>query len=463
MDRRELNEYWETVVDTIQEGVMIVNTEGVIIAVNKGLTRLTQFSREELIGRSCLALNCTMCAVVREHKGQHWCSLFRDGSIDMKRCTLKRKDGAYVPVLKNAALLHDRDRQVIGAVETLTDLSEIEKRDQQLEVFRRELRTEDSFQNIIGRSEAMRQVFQLISNAATSDAPVIILGESGTGKELAAQAVHSLSARSEQPLVKVNCAALPESLLESELFGHVKGAFTGAVSGRIGRFEAAHNGSIFLDEIGDISPGTQVKLLRILEEQVIERVGDNSPRPVNTRIITATNSDLASLVDEGRFRKDLYYRIKVIPIHLPSLRERPEDIPLLAEVFFQRIRLKTGKDSIEGLAPDALQLMQDYPWPGNIRELRSAMEFAFVSCHEPLIRASHLQPALDRRSQEPQEGPASQPEESLEERTKKELIQALRQSRGNQTQAARILGISRVTVWNRMKRFGIDPGAMKRG
>lgn len=457
MNQDELNTSWETVVDTIQEGLMIVNTQGVIIAANKGLERLTGYDRSELMGRSCRVLNCTMCAVVREQPGRHWCSLFRDGHIDMKHCSMTRKDGAVVPVLKNAALLRDQNQEVIGAVETLTDLTEIEKREQQLEAFRRQLSAEDAFQNIIGRSSRMQQVFDLITNAGASEAPVIVLGESGTGKELAARAVHNLSSRQNGPLVKVNCAALTESLLESELFGHVKGAFTGAVSGRQGRFEAAHGGSIFLDEIGDISPATQVKLLRVLEEKIIERVGDNTPRHVDVRIITATNRDLAQLVEEGGFRQDLYYRIKVIPIQLPPLRQRVEDIPLLAESFFQRIKLKTGKESIQGISPKAMEMLQLYPWPGNVRELRSAMEFAFVACHEPLIQPFHLQPGLDRVNRAVTDMTPPGDDEQ------QELAQALRHARGNQTQAARILGISRVTVWNRIKKYGLDPRSFKKG
>jgi len=461
MHRHELNNYWETVVDTIQEGVMIVNTQGVIIAANKGLEGLTLYDRHELVGRSCRVLNCTRCSIARSQPGGHWCTLFRDGRINMKHCSMNRKDGTVIPVLKNAALLYDSHEEVIGAVETLTDLSEIEKREQQLEAFRKELSSEDSFQNIIGRSIRMQQVFDLIANAAASDAPVIVLGESGTGKELVARAVHAMSSRKNGPMVKVNCAALTESLLESELFGHVKGAFTGALAGRKGRFEAAHQGSIFLDEIGDISPATQVKLLRVLEEKIIERVGDNTSRPVDVRIITATNRDLSQLVFEGLFRQDLYYRIKVIPIQLPPLRERAEDIPLLAETFFHRIRLKTGKEAIQGISPEAMELLQAYSWPGNIRELRSALEFAFVSCHEALIQPVHLQPGLDRAAAWSRGQSLSEP--NTKDDRKQELLSALEKTRGNQSRAARLLGVSRVTVWNRVKRYGIDPGSFKRG
>ena len=239
----------------------------------------------------------------------------------------------------------------------------------------------------------MQQVFSLIENAAQSDAPVIILGESGTGKELAARAIHQLGDRKKSAYVKVNCAALTESLLESELFGHVKGAYTGAYKGRAGRFEMAQGGDIFLDEIGDLPLSTQVKLLRVLEEKVIERVGDSKSIPVDVRVISATNKNLSSLVKTGAFRKDLYFRINVIPIQMPPLRERVEDIPLLAESFFRKLRIKSGK-SIEGISNLALEVLIRYPWPGNVRELKSAFEYAFVTCQEPLIHPHHLPPDI---------------------------------------------------------------------
>ena len=223
-----------------------------------------------------------------------------------------RKDGTYVHVLKNASVLHDIDGNVMGAVETMTDITELVEKDTQIEAFRRELRSEDGFHGILGSSALLHQVFDLITNAAQSDAPVIIFGESGTGKELVARAIHETGIHTQKPYVKVNCASLTESLLESELFGHVKGAFTGAYRSRKGRFEAAQGGSIFLDEIGDLPLATQVKLLRVLEEKVIERVGDNQPIRINVRIITATNRNLKKLVQQGAFREDLFYRINVI-------------------------------------------------------------------------------------------------------------------------------------------------------
>jgi len=245
-----------------------------------------------------------------------------------------------------------------GAVETLTDLTDLVDKERQIETYRRELEDEDRFHGMIGVAKSMQQVFRLVENAARSDAPVIICGESGTGKELVANAIHSLGPRREKPYVKVNCAALSESLLESELFGHVKGAFTGAYQNRLGRFEAAQGGDIFLDEIGDLPLSTQVKLLRVLEEKVIERVGDIRPIQTDVRIISATNKNLRKLVDQGNYREDFFYRINVIPVSIPPLRERSSDIPVLAKAFFKHIRLKDGQ-GIRDISSTLDRLMQN--------------------------------------------------------------------------------------------------------
>jgi transcriptional regulator with GAF, ATPase, and Fis domain len=245
---------------------------------------------------------------------------------------------------------------------------------------------------------------------------------------------------------------LTESLLESELFGHVKGAFTGAVRSREGRFEAARGGDIFLDEIGDLPLSIQVKLLRVLEEKVIERVGDNRAIAVDVRIITATNRNLRQLVDQGGFRKDLFYRINVIPITVPPLKERVGDIPLLAESFFRRLQLKTDKN-IQGMTTEAMEQLMTYSWPGNIRELKSAFEYAFVTCQEPMIQSYHFPPDIYQESKNTKI--MQKASLSRGEKKKKQLIDALKQTGGNQSRAAEILGVTRVTIWNRMKRYGI--------
>jgi len=455
---QELNDYWKTVVDTIQDGIMIVDQGGTIVSVNRALTEMTGYEQGEIIGKPCTVLNCDTCEIARERKGIHWCVLFKTGSMKMRRCRFVRKDGRAVHVLKNASLLRDRNGKVMGAVETMADISELVEKDTQIEAFRRQLNAEDAFHGIRGASPAMNRVFDLIANAAVSDAPVIILGESGVGKELAARAIHEIAGETDpegqptrhRPFIKVNCAALNESLLESELFGHVRGAFTGAVKSREGRFEAAQGGDIFLDEIGDLPLSTQVKLLRVLEEKVIERVGDNHPVPIDVRVISATNQDLEARVAEGAFREDLYYRINVIPIRIPPLRERVEDIPLLADFFFRRIRLKSGR-SITGIGRDAMERLLTHDWPGNVRELRSALEFAFVACQGPMIQPDHLPPHLvSGRGRLRDSAP-----EDREDVQKRRLIEALEASGGNQTRAAKILGVSRVTVWNRMKKYGV--------
>ena len=453
MHDAELDNYWKTVVDTIQDAVMIVDTGGTIVSVNKAFETVTGYGRDEVLGAPCSVLNCNSCAVVREQTGCHHCQMFAKGSLRRQQCVLRRRDGSHVHVVKNASVLKDISGNVTGAVETMTDISDLIAKETQIESFRRELRAEDRFHGMIGASAAMQKVFELITNAAQSDAPVIIYGESGTGKELVARAIHKSGPRSGQPYIKVNCAALNESLLESELFGHVKGAFTGALRSRSGRFAAAAGGDIFLDEIGDLPLSTQVKLLRVLEEKVIERVGDHRPLPVEVRIITATNRDLPHLIGEGLFREDFYYRLNVIPIWVPPLRERISDIPLLAEAFFRRILLKSGKQ-IEAIGNEALELLMRYRWPGNIRELKSAFEFAVVACSERVIGPHHLPPQISGPPLSPA-APEKAPQ-SLEEIKKERLLIALKQTGGNQSAAARELGISRTAVWQQIKRFGID-------
>ncbi|MBW1749107.1 MAG: sigma 54-interacting transcriptional regulator [Deltaproteobacteria bacterium] len=454
MFEQELNRYWKTVVDTIQDAIMIVDKGGVVVSVNKAFEKITKFKKEEIIGKPCTLLNCDRCEIVRTGNKDHWCRLFSEGNLKMTRCVLTQKDGDPVHVLKNASCLRDNEGEIFGAVETMTDITDLIEKDTQIEAFRRELRSEDGFKGILGISSPMQRVFDLITNAAGSAAPVIIFGESGTGKELIARAIHESGIRKSGPYVKVNCAALNESLLESELFGHVKGAFTGAHRSREGRFEAAAGGNIFLDEIGDLPLSTQVKLLRVLEEKVIERVGDNRPIHIDVRVISATNRDLKELVDSGVFREDLFYRINVIPIIIPPLRERVGDIPLLAESFFHRIELKSDK-KIQGISKEAMDILMTYKWPGNVRELKSAFEYAVVTCQESMIQPDHLPPNMHQTPNAGQVWNNQKVSVTRDELKKRQLIEALDRAGGNQSQAAKTLGISRVTVWNRMKRYGI--------
>jgi two-component system response regulator HydG len=308
----------------------------------------------------------------------------------------------------------------------------------------------------VGRSASMERIFQIMEKAALSDAPVLIHGESGTGKELVAHAVHQLGRRKDKPFVRFNCAALDEELIQSELFGYARGAFPGAVRHRLGRFESAHGGDLFLDEISGIPFSTQAKLLRALETRRIERVGDNREVGVDVRIISATNQDLDDLVMSGRFREDLFFRMNVMPIHLPSLRERKEDIPLMASAFISQLRQKSGK-LISGLHPRVLAFFMEYDWPGNIRELRSALEYAFVIAEEGLIEPEHLPEALRIHRGATRHAPsiAELPgiTESADE--KAALVEALRATAGNKSAAAKLLGVNRMTIWNRMRKYGL--------
>jgi len=453
MDEQEMNRYLKEIINTMNDGVVLISPDGVILMVNRALEQISGYTREELIGRSCLVFHCDVCEVVRSEGKGHWCELFDVGHAHGKSCSLMRKDGSYVHVLKNASLLKDADGKVLGAVETVTDISEIDKREEKIQQLSRLLDSDAGFHGMVGRSPAMRKVFEIVQKVAQSDAPVIIYGETGTGKELVAHAVHELGKRRDGPYIQLNCAALNEALLESELFGHVKGAFTGAYSHREGRFEAANGGDIFLDEIGDVPLSIQVKLLRTLEIKQLERVGDHRPIKVDVRIITATNKNLERLVAEGKFREDFFFRINVIPIHLPPLRERPEDLPVLVEHFLHQLRARSGKD-LSGLSAEAMELFVNHSWPGNVRELRSVLEYAFVTAEKGLIRAEHLPAQMTRPRSGRKDPDPSLPSFASDEKTA--LVDALTRCRGNQSHAARLLGVNRVTVWNRIKKYGID-------
>jgi PAS domain S-box-containing protein len=448
MNTLEINRYLKDIIGTMNEGLLLVAPDGTMMMVNKAFEELTGYKAEEVVGRPCTLLHCDACETTLKAGGTSWCSLFEKGQVIKKRCSLIKKDGSCLPVLKNASLLKDDTGLPLGAVETLMDISELERLDQEVHQLSHQLETKNGFQGIVGSSPVMQKIYQVIQKAAMSDAPVIIYGESGTGKELVARAIHLTGRRKEAPFVQLNCAALNEALLESELFGHIKGAFTGAYRHRIGRFEAAHEGDLFLDEIADIPLTTQVKLLRVLETKQFERVGDHRPISVDVRIITATNKDLQEMIDSKRFREDLFFRINVIPIHLPPLRERLEDVPLLVNAFVERLRERTGK-RITGLSPEAMERFMSYSWPGNVREMRSVLEYAFVIAEKGTIGLEQLPHPLVSE-------PSRRLSNSKEPEEKVALIEALRKSNGNQSEAARILGVNRVTVWNRMKKHGID-------
>jgi len=447
--------YWQTVIDTMLEGLMLVDPDGKIIFVNRAFEQISGYSKEEVEGETCEILGCDTCFGTRAAGKDKYCALFKDGKVRRRKCILQKKDGSELHVLKNAAVIRDEQGKVVGGVENLTDLSPILEKEAVISQLKKELSSEDSFHGMLGKSSIMKKVFDLISSAAPSEAPVVIYGDSGTGKELVAAAIHQLSSRCEGPFIKVNCAALNENLLESELFGHVKGAFTGADRTRIGRFEAANHGDIFLDEIGDLPLSTQTKLLRVLQEKEFERVGDNRPIATDVRFLAATNKDLLKLMKEGLFREDLYYRISVIPIHLPPLRERLADIPLLTDTFIHRMSLKTDAP-ITGIDKEALDIFMRYHWPGNIRELINVLEYAFVLCPGGEISKAHL-PAQFSNKQQPQ--PTREPATPVPHQagnTRQELIRVLQETGGNKSEAARRLGVSRVTLWKWIKKHGIQ-------
>jgi len=452
----EIAKYWKTIVDTLQDGLMVLDPQGNILAMNPAAEKLTGYSADELVGRNCRTLNCTGCELFGRGSGEQWCSLFVKGNVKAKKCLISNKDQRALHVVKNAAVLRDSEGRALGAVETFSDISEIVRQQQEIEILRKSCHLEEVHHGLLGESGPMRRLFELIENVSQTDAPVCIHGQSGTGKELVARAIHEESPRKDKPFIKVNCAALNVNPLESELFGHEKGAYTGADRTRIGRFEAAHEGTIFLDEIGDIPLATQVKLLRVLEEKEIERVGDHIPIPVNVRIISATNKDLDVLIARDLFREDLFFRINVFPLSCPSLSERYEDIPLLVQNFIEQNANK-GRKKIMGLTPEALETLYSYHWPGNVRELRNAIEYAFVLCPGSWIGKEHLPPKITgngkKTSMSHRQNAASWEKERIR------LINALHQVGGNQSEAARILGVSRVTIWKRIKRYGINLGS----
>lgn len=446
----EQSSYLKSVIDTMMDGLMVVDPKGTIVSVNRAMEVLTGYSKSELIGRDCSVLACDTCFQTVQGRRVKRCSLFDQGSIYKVRCTLRKKDGGSLVVLKNATVLKDENERVIGGVETLTDLSQIVEKDRKIAHFQNIFTKKDGLAGIKGNSFAMQRVFELIRNAAKTDFPVLIYGESGTGKEKAASAIHRLGRRRKGPFITVSCAALSESLLESELFGHVKGAFTGADRLRKGRFEVADGGDIFLDEIGDVPLSTQVKLLRVLQEKEIERVGDQSPIKIDVRVISATHRNLRKRMEEERFRHDLFYRLNVIPITIPPLRERKEDLPLLVESIMNDLRAKTEKP-INRISREAMEALYAYSWPGNIRELINALEYSFVICPEGTIDVSHLPDMVVSVTGAP---PGRQGEEPLSDKQK--VVAALEEARGKKSEAAKRLGISRQALWKRIKKYGIE-------
>ena len=449
------------VVDTMGEGVFVVDNSRCIVLWNKAMEVLTGYSDSEALGKDCRFLQCEGTNESVDSSQSCPLSEQNDDGVGRRECLLRGRDGVQIPVLKNACVLRDLDNQVIGLVETITDLRPLKYLEQQIAEVDHASVPIRRMGRLVGKSHRMQMVYERIHLAANSQATVLILGETGTGKELAAEAIHFASGRKHGPFVKVNCSALSENLLESELFGHVKGAFTGAINNKVGRFEAADKGTILLDEIGDISPLIQLKLLRVLQEREVEPVGSSETRKVDVRILAATNKDIRNLVREGRFREDLYYRLRVFQIDMPALHEHKEDIPLLVDVFMQRFNSETGK-SIQTLSGQVRHCFMDYCWPGNVRELENAVEHAYVTCQcgeialfdlPSELRKTELRAEECRRNTE--RGRTGQSSVHAGAHTREQLVATLEACRWNKAEVARRLGLNRATVWRKMKQWGI--------
>ncbi len=448
----------ELLLESMPDGVFTLDTAGSITTWNPSMERISGYSADEAIGKPCTFLKFDSCLGRKCPDGLQECRIFKYGQVKGNECFLEHKAGHRVPVLKSAQLIKGRTGKVRGVVETITDLTELQAARQKAEAAYRRLGEIHRLDKIIGRSHVMQQAFSAIQCAAASDATILIQGESGTGKELAAGAIHYNGIRRSRPFVTVNCSALTETLLESELFGHARGAFTGALRDRAGRFEEADSGTLFLDEIGDISPVIQVKLLRVLQEREVERVGDSRKRKVDIRIIAATNKELYRLVRAGLFREDLYYRLKVFPVNMPPLRDRKEDIPLLISHFISAQRTKTGR-SISGISQQAMRVLLDHPWPGNVRELENAIEHAFVLCATANIDTPDL--PIEIREQTPASGAlpplplVAAAKTGRRHLNREALVATLTQSGWNKAETARRFGLSRAAIWKYMKKWSI--------
>ncbi len=436
----------ELVLESLADGVFTVDLQWRITLFNRAAEEITGHRREEVIGKSCSEIfqssicgdNCPIAQ-----------SLYSGRPLANRSVLFRNAAGREIPVSVSASPLLDEAGNVIGGVETFRDLTQVAE-------LRRQLPRRFTFGEIVSKSSKMENIFRVLPEIAASPSNVLILGESGTGKELVARAIHHASPRAKGPFIAVNCGALPETLLESELFGYKAGAFTDARQDREGRFAAAAGGTLFLDEIGDIPQAIQVKLLRVLQEKVYEPLGSNRPVKADARIIAATNRDLQNLVREGAFRDDLFYRLNVVKIHLPPLRERREDIPLLTAHFVKQFSAQQGKE-IAGLSEEALEILMAHDFPGNIRELENLIEYSFILCHGGLIMPQHLpdpfNPGGGPMTGAP-EAPASAP--TLEESERQTILQALERNKWKKMATCRDLGISKDTLRRKIERYQLS-------
>lgn len=430
------------ILNCISDGVLTIDLQGMIQYVNRAMQELLGYPESALIDRRCEKfVQSNICAsddcILRR-------SLARREKIANFETYIVNRDGRRIPVNINTDLLYDDEGNMIGIVEVFRDISQIKEL--------KELLTDVyQFENIVTRDRRMKEILAILPSVAQSKSTVLIQGESGTGKELIAKAIHNNSLRKDKPFIAVNCAAIPETLIESELFGHVKGAFTGAHQDRVGRFELANHGTIFMDEIGDMSLSTQAKLLRVIQDEKFERVGGSKTIEVDVHIIAATNKNLLKAVKEGSFREDLYYRISVFPITLPPLRDRKEDIPLLITHFIEKFN-REMKKSINNIVPQAMKVLMNYFYPGNIRELRNIIEHAFVCSRGNTILPEHLPRELVYANEHLEIAPEGS---SLNKVEKEWIIAVLEKAGWRYQEAARLLGISRTTLWRKLKAYGI--------
>jgi PAS domain S-box-containing protein len=444
MKKGEADKFFNVILNSIADGVFTTDNDGKITFMNKAAEVITGFSNREAVGRYCFDIfradicqsRCALKETLRTKK-----------EIINLPATILKKGGQKVPISISTAVLKNERGQIIGGVETFRDLSVIEE-------LKKELSQKYTLGDIISKNYLIHDIFNILPNIADSDSTVLIQGASGTGKELFAKAIHNLSQRRTKPFIKVNCGALPDTLLESELFGYIKGAFTDAKKDKPGRFALAHGGTILLDEVGDMSPSLQVKLLRVLQEKEYEPLGSNSPRKTDVRIIAATNKDLSNLLGEGKFRDDLYYRLNVVKIDLPPLSERREDIPLLIDAFIQKFNAKTGKQ-ITGVSDEALRLLLKHDYPGNVRELENIIEHAFVLCPGNRIDVDCLPRELTMKQGEAESFVLLKEEHPFEKAEAEIVKRILDRHRGNRVEVAQELGISRATLWRKMRRYGL--------
>jgi PAS domain S-box-containing protein len=438
------------ILDNVADGIVTVDQEGSVAWFNRAAEQITGFGKEEVLGKPCRSIlqtdlcgtdACPLEQTLRHHR-----------NVANLEVAITNKWGRQIPVSVSTAPIKDNEGKILGAVETFRDLSAIK-------AYKLEAEERYSFKNIVTNNTRMLSILHHLKDLALSDSPVLLSGESGTGKELLARAIHELSRRKQGPYIAVNCGAIPDTLIESELFGYRRGAFTDARQHKPGRFALAEGGTLFLDEIGDLPLETQVKLLRVLEGGEYQPLGSTETLKANVRIITATNKVLFDQIKRGRFREDLYYRINVVQIDVPPLRQRREDIPLLMKHFLEKLNLKRDK-TIGGLSQAAERVLLDHDYPGNIRELENILEYATIVCKSYQIEPRHFPPYLLRAKEKtsPASEAPSRLGSNMEEMEKEELLEALRAHRWNRQAAADALGISRTTLWRKIRRFQIASG-----